>query len=88
MGNKEIDQNAAEERERHDIGEIESEAPGAQNDFERAEVRDFCRGSGYHEGGRAAETHARADPFLKERDRSAAAGVERHADRRGHKNAP
>ena len=50
-GNKEIDLNTAEKRKRHGIREVESKESGAENDLERAEIRDLRGGTGYHEGG-------------------------------------
>ncbi len=76
------------EREEQDEGEIEQKTLRAENDFERTEVGDFRGRSGDHEGRRGAEAHPFVQPSGDQRDRSAAAGIERHPDRCRHEHAP
>ena len=75
----------AHESVEHDEREIHREMLYAEHDFKRAEICYLRRGTGYHKRGRAAHAHAAREPLLQKRDRSAAAGVERHAYRRRHK---
>ena len=54
--------------------------PESQDDFQCSQIGDFRGWSGQHKGCRASHTHAIPQPLLKQRNRSASAGVERHAD--------
>lgn len=83
-----VDHDAGQQGKHDDKGQIEQKAPDAEDDFQRAEVGNLCRGSREHKGGGAADAHPLPEPFLQKRDRPAAAGIERYAHRRGHEYAP
>lgn len=71
----------------HDKYKIDHKVPDAQNDLQRSQIGDFGGRPGEHKCRRAAHAHPIHQPSLQKRDRSSAAGIQRHADRSRHQDA-